>query len=144
VTRRIPRTIGLLAALAAWTLAGCGGDSDDYANRPRPAALINVTAAISDKKISISPKEFGGGPVVIVVSNQTGAEQTMTLETDEIGGDRPGLKKSTDPIAPRGTGTLKADVREGTYALSASDGPEPVTVEVGPERASAQDQLLQP
>ena len=130
--------------VVAAALAGCGGDSEDYENRPRPASPINVTAAISDKKISISPKEFGAGPITLIVSNQTSAEQTVTLETEELGGDKPGLKESSDPIAPSGTGTLEADVREGTYALRVSKGPEPVTLEVGPDRASAQDRLLQP
>jgi hypothetical protein len=132
------------AVLFASVLAGCGDEGGDYANKPRPATPINVTAAISDKKISISPKEFGAGPVVIIVSNQTGAEQTLTLQTEELGGSQPGLKQKTDPIAPRGTGTLKADVREGSYALSASEGPKAATLEVGPERKSAQDQLLAP
>ena len=129
---------GMLGALA-----GCGGEAD-YANKPRPAAPINVTAAISDKKISLSPKEFGAGPVVIIVSNQTGEEKTLTLQTDELGGDKPGLKQSTDPIAPRGTGTLKADVREGSYAISVGGGLSPASVEVGPPRKSAQDELLTP
>ena len=132
------------AVVFASLLAGCGGDSADYASKPRPATPINITAAISDKKISISPKEFGAGPVVIIVSNQTGADQTVTLQTDEIAGSGPGLKESSDPIQPRGTGTLKVDVREGSYALSASDGSKPAKFEVGPARKSGQDQLLQP
>jgi hypothetical protein len=125
-------------------LAACGEEGGDYANKPRPATPINVTAAISDKKISLSPKEFGAGPVVIIVSNQTGAKQKLTLETDELGGSGPGLKETTDAIAPRGTGTLKVDVREGSYALSTSDGPKPTKLEVGPQRKSAQDELLEP
>jgi hypothetical protein len=132
------------AVLFASVLGGCGDEGGDYANKPRPASPINVTAAISDKEISISPKEFGAGPVVIIVSNQTGAEQKVTLQTEELGGNQPGLKQSTDPIAPRGTGTLKADVREGSYALSTSDGPKGATLEVGPDRKSAQDELLEP
>ena len=132
-----------LAVAAAVAVAGCGEDSD-HANRERPATTINVTAAISDKKLSISPKKFGAGPVVIIVSNQTSAEQTLTLQTDELGGEQPGLKQSTEPIGPQATGTLKADIREGTYALSASEGPKAATLEVGPKRKSAQDQLLQP
>lgn len=131
------------AAGVLGALTGCGGEAD-YANKPRPAAPINVTAAISDKRISISPKKFGAGPVVFIVSNQTGDERTLTLQTEELGGDKPGIKRSSDPIAPRGTGTLKADVREGSYALSTSKGPEPATFEVGPARKSAQDQLLEP
>jgi hypothetical protein len=134
----------VLAAGAACALAGCGGGGEDYANKPRPATPINVTAAISTKKISISPKQFGAGPVVIIVSNQTTKEQTLTLQTDELGGTQPGLKQSTDPIAPRGTGTLKSDVREGSYALSVRNGPSPASLEVGPPRKSAQDTLLEP
>ena len=142
---RIPRrAAAALAAGAACALAGCGGSGEDYANKPRPAAPINVTAAINDKEISISPKTFGAGPVVIIVSNQTGSEQTVTLQTEELGGSQPGTKQSTDPIAPRGTGTLKADVREGTYQLSVAKGPSPKTLEVGGDRKSAQDTLLQP
>ena len=143
--RRNPgRLATATAVLFATVLAACGDDAGDYKNKPRPASPINITAAISDKKISVSPREFGAGPVVIIVSNQTGAEQKVTLQTEELGGDQPGLKQSTDPIAPRGTGTLKADVREGTYALSASDGPKAVSFDVGPARKSAQDQLLEP
>ncbi len=134
----------MLAAGAACALAGCGGSSDDYANKPRPATPINVTAAISDKKISISPKQFGAGPVVIIVSNQTTKDQTLTLQTDELGGTQGGIKQSTDPIAPRGTGTLKADMRKGSYALSVRNGPSPTSLEVGAPRKSAQDTLLEP
>ena len=136
-------TAAVSAAGGLAVLAGCGGEAD-YANKPRPAAPINVTAAISDKKISLSPKEFGAGPVVIIVSNQTGKEKTLTLQTEELGGKQGGIKQSTDPIAPRGTGTLKADVREGSYAISVGGGLSPATVEVGPARKSAQDELLAP
>jgi hypothetical protein len=129
--------------VVACALAGCGG-GDDYANKPRPATPINITAAISTEKISLSPKTFGAGPAVFIVSNQSGREQVVTLQTEELGGDKPGIKASTDPIAPRGTGTLKVDVREGTYELSVRKGPPPVTLEVGGERKSAQDTLLQP
>jgi hypothetical protein len=139
-----PGRAAAVAAVLVGVLAGCGEDGEDYANKPRPATPINVTAAISDKKISISPEEFGAGPVVFIVSNQTGADQKVTLQTEELGGSQPGIKQSTDPIAPRGTGTLKVDVREGSYALSTSDGPKATLFEVGPERKSAQNQLLTP
>jgi hypothetical protein len=129
--------------VAACLLAGCGGGGD-YANKPRPASPINVTAAISDKEISLSPKTFGGGPVVFVISNQTGTRKRVILQTQELGGNQPGLKTSSDPIAPRGTGNLKADMREGTYELSVPGGPSPKTLEVKGERKSAQDTLLEP
>ena len=92
----------------------------------------------------VSPRRFGAGPVVLIVSNQTGAKQTVTLETDELAGSGPGMKETSQPIQPRGTGTLQVNVREGSYALSTSDGPKPARFDVGPARRSGQDQLLQP
>ncbi len=134
----------LAAAVLACGAAGCGGGDDDYANRPRPASPINVTAAISDSKISISPKTFGAGPIVMIVSNQTKSQQTVTIETDELGGDQPGLRRST-PVGPNGTATLKVDVREGTYAVrTRGKGIQAVNLQVGKARKSAQDELLQP
>jgi hypothetical protein len=130
--------------MVACAVAGCGGSGEDYANKPRPATPINVTAAISTKKISLSPKTFKAGPAVFIVSNQSGTEQVVTLQTEELGGSQPGIKASTDPIAPRGTGQLKVDVREGTYEVSVKKGPPPVTLEVKGERKSAQDTLLEP
>jgi hypothetical protein len=144
VRTRIPSRTAVLGLAATCTLAGCGGGGADYANKPRPATPINITAAISDEEISISPKTFGAGPVVIIVANQTDSEHTVTLQTDELGGSQPGLKQSTDPIAPRGTGTLKVDVREGSYAVSVRNGPPPATINVGKQRKSAQDTLLAP
>ena len=132
-----------IAALACGA-AGCGGD-DDFANRPRPATPINVTAAISTSKVSVSPRTFGAGPIVMIISNQTPARQTVTIETEELGGSQPGVRRSTGPIGPNGTGTLQVDVRKGTYAVSVRDRAiEPASVEVGDPRKSAQDELLQP
>jgi len=132
----------LLPVLA---LAGCGGGGeDDYENRPRPATPINVTAAITDERVSVSPETFGAGPIVLIVSNQSGSEQALTFETDEIGGENPGVSKATDTIAAGGTASLQVDVREGTYSVSVGQGVEPAAVEVSGERASAQDSLLQP
>ena len=133
----------IVVALAA-VAAGCGGGAD-YANEPRPATPINVTAAIDEEGISLTPKEFGAGPIVLIVSNQTGKAQTVTVETDELGGSQPGLKQSTGAIEPRGTGTLKVDLREGDYAVSVKGrSVRPAAVEVGSERKSAQDELLEP
>ena len=131
------------AAALAWGAAGCGG-GDDYANEPRPPTPINVTAAIGDGGISISPQTFGAGPVVMIVANQTGQRQTVTLETQELGGSRPGITETTRPIGPGGTARLQADLRQGTYQVSTGGGGSPATLEVGAARESAQDELLQP
>lgn len=123
--------------------AGCGGGSD-YANKDRPPSPINVTAAISTKKVTISPKTFGAGPIVLIISNQTGGKQKVTVQTQELGGSKPGIKETSNTIDARGTGTMKIEVREGDYEISATGGVKAAKLTVGKERTSAQDQLLEP
>jgi hypothetical protein len=134
---------GITAALAAALLTGCGGGDDDYANNPRPPAPINVTAAITDRGITVSPTEFGAGPVVFIIANQTDEATKVTLESDTSSG--PGIKQTTSPINPDGTATLKVDMKTGAYEFRAdgADG-DPAALTVGPARKSAQDELLQP
>jgi len=131
-------------AVALLALAGCGGE-DDYENRPRPPTPINVTAAISDSRISVSRRSFGAGPIVLIISNQSSAAQEVTFETNELGGSEPGRTFSTTPINPRGTATLKVDAREGEWELRTKDqGIEPADLKVAGKRKSAQNELLQP
>jgi hypothetical protein len=133
-----------LAALAAGA-AGCGDQGPGYANADRPAAPITVTAAVANGRVRVSPAKFGAGPVLIIVSNQSAAAQELTFETDELGGDQVGLRRTTGPIAAHGTATLQADVREGAYRLMAADRSiRPAAVLVGAPRTSAQSDLLQP
>jgi len=130
-----------LAVAAVVTAAGCGED-EDHANRDRPATTINVTAAIADGRIHVSPRRFGAGPIRLIVSNQTTSAQAVTLET---GGNASGVTGTTAPIEPNGTGTLEVDVAEGDYAILTDDrGVEPASVEVGAPRPSAQNELLLP
>jgi hypothetical protein len=139
-----PARIALGIVCGAAFATGCG-DEDDSANEPRPPAPIVVTASISNDEVSVSPRTFGAGPVSLVITNQTDASQEVRLETDEVGGTRPGIQQETGPINPADTAQLRADVREGTYRVSvSSDAIEPATLRVGPERESAQNDLLQP
>ena len=134
---------GTTAVLAAALLTGCGGGDDDYANNPRPPAPINVTAAITDRGITVSPTKFGAGPVVFIIANQTDDPQKVTLESDTSGG--PGIKQTTSPINPDGTATLKVDMKTGDYEVRADGGDiEAAALTVGAARESAQDELLQP
>ena len=131
-------------AVALATVAGCGGD-EDYANDPRPPAPINVTAAITDSRVSVSPQRFGAGPIVLVISNQSTSAQEVTFETDELGGEEPGRTFNTTPINPRGTATLKVEVRPGDWKLRTEDGAiQAAAVSVGKARETAQNDLLQP
>lgn len=136
-------TLTLLGAVLL-AVAGCGSE-DDYANEPRPPAPINVTAAVSDRAVSVSPAKFGAGPIVLIVTNQTDATQQVTLQTDEVGGTEPGLTQSTGPINPQDTATLKVDVRQGEYKVHTDDDTiRSAKLVVGAKRESAQNELLQP
>jgi hypothetical protein len=139
------RAIGFAVALAALAgLPACGED-EDHVNRDRPAASLNITAAIIDGRINVSPRSIGAGPLRLIVTNQTDSAQELTFETDEVGGSSGGITQSTEPIDPSGTATLEVDVREGDYAISAADDAiRPAAVKVGARRPSAQDQLLLP
>jgi hypothetical protein len=135
----------LLLTGGAIAAAGCGGDEDVRANRPRPPAPVIITASVSTEEVSVSPSQFGAGPIRLIVSNQTGASQQVTLESDDAPGAGPGVRQQTAPINPRDTATLSADVEPGQYRVAVEgDGIEAATVTVGAERASAQNEVLQP
>ena len=137
----ITLTAGLcLAALAA----GCGGQGGTYRNTPRPPEPIQVSVAINDGRLAVSPRMFGAGPVTLIATNQSDAARAVTLETDEIASG-PGVRQTTGPINPGDTATLKADLTQGSYALRVDGGAvAPSSLDVGAPRPSAQDQLLQP
>ena len=145
---RARRTSCLAVAVAIGLgvpVSGCGGDDDGYANEPRPPAPITISARIGDDRVSVSPREFGAGPITLIVSNQTERAQELTLQTDEIGGDAPGIEQNSGPINPGDTASLKADLRTGTYRIGVDgDGIQGARLSVGDERPSAQNELLQP
>jgi hypothetical protein len=128
-------------ALAGVLVAGCGA-SNDYKNEPRPPAPIVVTASINKNQVAVSPKRFGAGPITLIVTNQTGASQQLTVE---VNSGQAGFKGRTGPINPHDTGQLKADLGRGTYSVHVDgNSVRPAQLTVGRERASAQNDLLQP
>lgn len=133
--------LGVTVAL----VAGCGGGSD-YKNNPRPPSPVVITASVSDKGVSVSPRRFGAGPVRMIVTNQTSAAQKVTLETDSgPASSSPGIKQQTAPISPQDTATLQLDVKPGRYSVHVDGGSiRAATLRVGKMRASAQNDLLQP
>jgi hypothetical protein len=125
-------------------IAGCG-EEDDYENQARPPAPIVVSAAINDERVSVSPRNFGAGPITLIVTNQTQSAQELTLETQEIGGSEPGIEQQTGPINPGDTASLKANLREGSYRVAVNGrGIAEAALDVGEPRESAQNELLQP
>jgi hypothetical protein len=137
----IVRRLVLLALPIA--IAACG--SEPRENELRPPTPVTLTGAIHKDRIQISPDSVGAGTVVLVVSNQSKAPQTVTFETDELGGDTAGTTASSPEIAPGSTGRLTIATREGTYKVHTQDGAIKATeVEIGPPRETAQDDVLLP
>ncbi|PZR68094.1 MAG: hypothetical protein DLM63_04950 [Solirubrobacterales bacterium] len=136
---------------AATLLSACGSGSN-YANNPRPPSPIDLGTSINDHRVSVSPSHFGAGPVVLVVTNQSSAARSLRVRTTIIGasctspnGTRGPIDQSTSPISPQGTGQLQVDLCQGRYAVSVDDGAiQAADLVVGPQRASAQNQVLQP
>ena len=137
------RRIVILATVTV-VAAGCG-ESDRRTNLPRPAPLVNMTAAVQDGVIRVSPRTVGAGQIVLIVSNQSDRPQRVTFATDELGGTRGGRTASTPVIPARATGRLTIDAREGQYAVSVRDKDiRAARVFVGPPRPSGQDKVLLP
>ena len=133
--------LGLVASATALGLTGCGTEPRTT-GEVRPPGLIQVSAVITSNGVTVSPTRFGAGPVVLRVANLTGAAQRVTFESAGRAG---GFTQTTGPINPRGTAELKADVPQGRAVVRVDD--EDVaqgSVTVGAERASAEDDLLQP
>jgi hypothetical protein len=132
---------GPCVVFAAALVAGCGAGTS-YKNQPRPAAPIVITASISKDAVSVSPKQFGAGPVTLIVTNQTGASQQLTLE---INSGAAGFKGRTGPINPRDTGQLEANLAQGSYSVHVdANSIRAAKLTVGAKRPSAQNDLLQP
>ena len=126
-----------LFAMAAVLVGACG--EDDFPNDPRPAAPVELTAAIDERSVSVSPRTVGAGLVTITISNQTDEPTRLTLE----GAGEP---VTSSEIPPGGTGSIKTTLEEGEYeaAAGAAIGIKPADLEVGPERPTSQNELLQP
>lgn len=121
--------------LAVAVLAGCGGDG--YANKPKPPITMTISALVGEDQIAFSPTKFGAGPVRFIITNQTGADQKVTISTDR---DEQSLT-----IAPHQTAEREMVLSPGYLSLDADKTTaDPVEVTVGPERPSAQQQLDEP
>ena len=135
------RIAAITTGAVALLVTGCG-EEQSYSNDPRPPSPIVLTASINPNEVSVSPEAFGAGPVSLVITNQTSAAQEITFET---AGSDAGFTQQTGPINPGDTATLKADVPRGEVTVKVQgDGIDPAQLRVARQRASAQDELLQP
>ena len=129
-----------LAALAvAFAISACG--EDDFENQGRPPSPIELTALISDSAVKVSPSTaaaVGAGLVTVTISNQSQDPAALVLEgpTDA----------ASDEIPAGGTGSLKTTLEEGDYVVTAGESSRAGegSLAVGPERESAQNELLLP
>jgi hypothetical protein len=132
----------LLVALAVVALAvvaaGCGSD-DEARSEERPPVPLNISVHLDAEGITASPAKFGAGPLTLLIANQSGASQTLTIEG-------PRLRRSVGPINPNDTATVRLTIGQGDYTLAAEEsaGLREGKLTVGPERPSAQNDLLLP
>ena len=123
-----------LAILAALSLGACG--SSDFANDPRPAVPIKVTAQVGTGQVIVSPDHFGAGLVTLTIANLSESPVRFTLSGPK--------DAATGPIQPGVPANIKIDLPQGSYQASAGQGARPASVKVGPQRKSSRNQLLQP
>ena len=120
----------------AVSFTSCG--EDDWENKKRPPAPIEVTARIDPEQVEVSPDRFGAGLVSFTIANLSRAPVNFTLS---------GPKRAVEPdIEPNTPATMEVDLPQGRYeaAVSANARIQPASVNVGPERPSSQNKLLQP
>jgi hypothetical protein len=133
--RRVVAQLGVLAALAV-AATGCG--EDDFENEARPATPVELTAAIKDRVVGVSPSKVGAGIVNFTISNQSADPATFVLEgpTDD----------ATEEIPPGSVVSLKTALEEGTYEATAGEdsGARPDQLKVGADRPTSQNDLLLP
>jgi hypothetical protein len=129
-------------AIAAAFVAGCGGS--DFKDESRAPVPLQLTGVIQNARVTVSPaKHLGAGPFVITISNQTDASHSVTLDggqiTDEVGS-----------VAPNDTIQIRKTLDQGTYQVRAGSKQAvpkeiaPAVLDIGPERADSNNDLLLP
>jgi hypothetical protein len=114
---------------------GCG--RDDFENDPRPALPAEISVEIGEKAVVVSPAEFGAGLVNFTIANLADTPASVAIEGPTAA--------ESEEVTPGGTTTLKVEVETGDYEASVPGADAaPFEFEVGPDRESAQDDLLLP
>jgi hypothetical protein len=129
--------VAALGTLAALSLSACG--EEDFANEPaRAAAAINVAARIDEREVVVSPDRFGAGLVNFTIVNFSDSPVRFTLSGPK--------EAATQPIPPGAPGSLKIELPEGSYEVSAGQATSAraATVKVGPKRPGSENDLLLP
>jgi hypothetical protein len=159
---RNPRAaVACVLAAAALAMVGCGSSS--HANDPRPAEPTRVSVTVTNHGVLVQPTRIAFGPernqqipqnqnhpqppiktkpkrpldVVFVIANQTERDATVQVlhGSQEL---RAGKALAHSPE------TIEAELPTGSYTVSATGATTAGHVEVGPYRASSQNDILQP
>src|SRR5829696_1085288 len=133
--RRGRAMLAASALLVALIVTGCG--RDDFENDPRPPIPAEVAVKIADSGVGVSPKVFGAGLVNFTIANLTDRPGTLAIHGP--------VDADSNEIPPGAAETLKVQVKSGTYEASVSGiALRPFSFSVGPDRPSAQNDLLLP
>lgn len=121
--------------MAAALVAGCG--AEDHPNEPRPPVPVELSAKIDNRKVVVVPDRLGAGLAVVTVSNQS-------ADDVEVAFDGPNRAR-TDEIPAGGVGQVQLELQTGEYSVEPNVPTiNATTMSVGPERPSAQNDLLLP
>ena len=100
---------------------------------------------ITPQRVTVSPSRFAAGTIELLASNQTATSQRLRAAQRRLASGGRLLAQRTGPINPGGTASLKADLAEGTYVVSARGSAiEPAAIAVLAPRAGSGDRLLEP
>ncbi|GAC1322420.1 MAG: hypothetical protein NVSMB25_17540 [Thermoleophilaceae bacterium] len=138
-------TLIIGGTLMVAVLPGCG-DTGSFKNKPRPPVTIQVDGVIRDNGVTVAPNHFGGGPIQLIVSNQT--QQAHTIMLERTGNQGEPNRDSVGPVNPLGTATLQQTLTPGEYRVSVDSQPgtiPPATIVVSRAgRPSASNTTLLP
>jgi hypothetical protein len=131
------RRTALLAAAGVAALAAAGCGAEDHPNDPRPPAPIELSAKVDNQKVVVSPDKVGAGLADVTIANLNDDDVNLTF----VGP----ADQAVDPILAGGITSVKLNLEQGRYELrSDDDSLKPGILTVGPERPSAQNDLLLP
>jgi hypothetical protein len=141
------RMVGALSAMAlVLAAAGCGSSNVTYENADRPPVPLSISIEVTASHVAVSPARIGAGPVALLIANESGRSREVTL-TAARGSGRSCVEAdaSSGPINPQGAARMQLPLVEGTCVVGVADGSlQAARLTVGPERESAQQDLLQP
>lgn len=144
-------------------LAGCGESRHASNQRPQVSTRVSVViksdeVVVQPLKIAMGPEKFqeipqnqdhpepplknAKGPLVVtfVTANQTGTDAKLKIK----GGAGDGFE--SEPVFANSPASFQFGLPTGTYTITAAGvpGAKPARLEVGPYRASSQNDVLTP